>query len=1280
MKFRKFFIIPLMMMSLCFCFVGCKDDNSSGDGNSSSKQVPIYQGMEVSDNYLVEEESSAVSYGSGLDNNHDNHDNNHKHDGWHGGDCNNRNEDVDKNNPFGKPNGSDTEEKVSSLVVVGSVQEAYYAEKNESVFVSIKIYNPDQFEILSFTLNNKKYAVGFDFEEGSTLENLIIKVDVGDVCGIKDYTIDAIKYVEGTEIKDVIMEGDKTIKIAIKADQEPTAIISNQQIFADSIKFDVNLQDPLSLIEKSEGETKAVLYDGENIIAQKQLTLGNNNVEFANLQQNTLYEIAIVSAYNNYTESEDVHVIETIPFYTDTFVLFDSTKVEITKTSASWDYSWHSSMQNKTIVSQELFLGEEKIATLNVSAKTATGLLSGKNYTLKTTYKDTSNKNQTIELQFVTYSKVEPTIEFKNVTSTKTSISFDFSITDTDNIYVFDKIELLKGSTVAKTITDTSKVFNDLTSGTEHTLKAYYHYDLNDGKGSKSKTITFKTSTQVDISLSNTKVANTSAVKFGEVIYMQAFTQDLNSSIKCKTAKVNGNNYEIIQAGNNLYIEIVNNGQFAGGDTALQIESIDYEINGTTFTYPITTNNTASIFINGILTINDIYLYDADKKEKLTTDFITENQNVYVMFDVNNETGYEIYNFNFSGQYGTNTLKLTKIDNNHWYINLSDLNLEFPDTKTVTKLYYKNVYIDDIATGNYLISPPIKVKNEKPIQISTAAELQSLENHYQYELAQDIDLSGIEWLPKNFTGIFDGKGFAIKNLTHIASYENKNISVALFSDFMGIIKNVNMKSVTILLNVNDDYSSASAFALTAKDSTFINCTIDKSSIIHISKRIGNETIPAGYVSSFVCDYWMPHNYAKFENCTTYAQLNGQNVYGFIGGINGNNGYFTNCISSGTYIGVNVSAFTPYSNTYYDTAIFENCLNTSNNKNFVSEKDNIYSELYNCIIYQNNEIFLINHSIKTPLSIEQLNSKTFWTETMGWSESVWNFNELDFEFGEYPKLITNNHKKTIPTLSINNLTPTKNSATFNISVNDPDSAIISTKVELLHGSDDPILLTLSTTNLSDLLSNNTYTIKITYTFNTLNGAGNQTAIKKQSFSTQAYQAPKIEYINVVKTQTSCEFNLNITSSELCNITEIALYDRTSNTKLAVLDKNALYKFEGLTEATMYYIKTSFSYDLNDGNGVVNDYMVRNFCTDYDDYLIACVYIKINSEGFITDINSDCFIQNFTDWILIDEGFGDRFSHAQSQYFDYSIQDIYGTGNYNYKYEHGIAVYVGNQNWY
>ena len=66
----------------------------------------------------------------------------------------------------------------------------------------------------------------------------------------------------------------------------------------------------------------------------------------------------------------------------------------------------------------------------------------------------------------------------------------------------------------------------------------------------------------------------------------------------------------------------------------------------------------------------------------------------------------------------------------------------------------------------------------------------------------------------------------------------------------------------------------------------------------------------------------------------------------------------------------------------------------------------------------------------------------------------------------------------------------------------------------------------------------------------------------------------------------------------------------------------------------------------------------------------VYIKTDSAGNITDVNSNIFLSDVTDWTEIDEGAGDKYAHAQGNYFEKPLTD--DNGIYRYKYLGG-AVY-------
>lgn len=66
----------------------------------------------------------------------------------------------------------------------------------------------------------------------------------------------------------------------------------------------------------------------------------------------------------------------------------------------------------------------------------------------------------------------------------------------------------------------------------------------------------------------------------------------------------------------------------------------------------------------------------------------------------------------------------------------------------------------------------------------------------------------------------------------------------------------------------------------------------------------------------------------------------------------------------------------------------------------------------------------------------------------------------------------------------------------------------------------------------------------------------------------------------------------------------------------------------------------------------------------------VYIQIESNNVITSINSSVFITDATGWTQIDEGIGDKYSHAQGNYLDKGLMD--SNGKYNYKLVDGKPV--------
>lgn len=65
----------------------------------------------------------------------------------------------------------------------------------------------------------------------------------------------------------------------------------------------------------------------------------------------------------------------------------------------------------------------------------------------------------------------------------------------------------------------------------------------------------------------------------------------------------------------------------------------------------------------------------------------------------------------------------------------------------------------------------------------------------------------------------------------------------------------------------------------------------------------------------------------------------------------------------------------------------------------------------------------------------------------------------------------------------------------------------------------------------------------------------------------------------------------------------------------------------------------------------------------------VYAKSNENSYITAVDSSAFLSDTTDWVEIDRGYGDKYHHAQGNYFE---KPIYTDGGaYRYKLVNGAS---------
>ena len=190
-------------------------------------------------------------------------------------------------------------------------QTQFYAEVNSDVFISVSLVNPNSYAILRFTLNGVVYQ-SYQFESGSTSTLLVLKVNSGSESGIKEFTIDEIKYVEdGTnEIKDAIIEGGNTVKLSVGYEVSPAVSLINEGFDLTSYEATLGVTDPNNLIDFNNDNCTLYLTDGVSIIDTKKLSVGTNNIKFENLVLGQEYKYVVTANYDRLDEAGfSLHVL-----------------------------------------------------------------------------------------------------------------------------------------------------------------------------------------------------------------------------------------------------------------------------------------------------------------------------------------------------------------------------------------------------------------------------------------------------------------------------------------------------------------------------------------------------------------------------------------------------------------------------------------------------------------------------------------------------------------------------------------------------------------------------------------------------------------------------------------------------------------------------------------------------------------------------------------------------------------------------------------------------------
>lgn len=938
---RKISIILLLIATLMFsllAFTAC--------GNNGDKQVPVYQGMTITKSNDSTLSLTSASYRSGgitlLSANNENNGDNGNHYGHYKGDHTDRNDTIDEENPYPDNNANENieEEIKSSLNVIGSPDTIYYAEPNEDIYINIHIDNPDSFEIMSFTLNGKKYS-SYMFEEGSDMETIVLKYNVGNTAGVVEYTIDAIKYIDGTEIKDVIINGNKTVMAGIKTENQVVASVTEVDIDTNALSFNVNVKDNNALVKFSGGALKAVIYDGFNIVSEKDVAIGDNTVTFDGLKNNSIYQYAIVGYYDDLSGNGfGMNILCKDAFYTDSVVLFDD--ITIGQESISFSYIWHEDHQGKTITSLKLYKRDVFVKDIAVNASSINELLSNTTYKLVAEYPG-ADKTESIYIEFTTLAKTTPSFTVKNEDIGTNGINAEYEITDADNILATYKVELYKGDTLVSENPENNISFNSLSYYTDYTLKITYTYDLNDGNGVQTSIFEKAYKTLAYIGVASCNIANANAIRVGDTVFMQ-INVDNPLQMSVESVVINGKVHQVTGAtnGNKIFVEIACDDSFAGGLTEFRVDKINAKIDGTTYTVIPENELCTTAFINGTVTILGKYTANTNFEQ---IDWGVVDQKVYRVIKLNNPTGYNIrlYIYNES-------ITLHKIDDNTYYYE-DTLELDYGsgggwDGGYIITVLYENEHMSGTATYklDYTIDKSCYVLESDEIKyVSSVADLLNMKGRHYFKMTNDIDLIGINWTGAGFSGIFDANGYSIKNMTSVGDSAS-----SLFKSSSGIIQNLNVVNATIVAKHtgNQYYDSGFGIIMSRGHAIYIrNCSIDEGSTLNT----------VGYMNvGGICGY-AAYN-TRIENCQMRAVI------------------------------------TP------DIAIPQGIANCQSDSLIVLDCLSLYDQTDD-----NGATVKNTYNANTPAVKAQLNSMDFYTKTLNWSEEVWDLTDLDVENGKYPKL-------------------------------------------------------------------------------------------------------------------------------------------------------------------------------------------------------------------------------------------------------------------------------------
>ena len=424
-----------------------------------------------------------------------------------------------------------------------------YADPGEEIIVTVQIENPKFFEILSFTLNGRLYQ-SYEFQDGSDSTQIKVKFTTQETSGIQQITIDAIKYVDDTTIKNARFEGEKTIQVGVTYQNVPA--VSSVSEISNTTSFGLSfvVTDPDNLIDVETG-LKIYLFDSEKLIQTTNLRLGMNVVPYSNLRLGSDYAYLIVGVFDLFDgEGKKAYVLHQNAFTTEEGFAYK----DVTTTYDSIEINYESvDGFNGELSKLDLYLKDELVSTIDPTVEGTefkfTNLKSNMEYVIKTSYKYKIVENDVevevvkdIEYTVKTVERPIPVVEFEEVEITQDSVEFKYNIQDTTDVGKIIKIEMYNKDQLVSTFDEDIRLFENLLSDNDYRFIVTYEYDLLDDTGAKTLTQehTFHT-----LAKTVPTAIFTSAVGMNNMIYGWIKVVDVDSIIEILAIEIyQGNELE----------------------------------------------------------------------------------------------------------------------------------------------------------------------------------------------------------------------------------------------------------------------------------------------------------------------------------------------------------------------------------------------------------------------------------------------------------------------------------------------------------------------------------------------------------------------------------------------------------------------------------------------------------------------------------------------------------------------------------------------------------------